>query len=164
MVNKQSADRRNSEVHHDRESIREESADVEVEGDMVVGEMDPDVPDHSVTAPVTAGKVKADKHSIRKDIDEIVNGNYDFDSYPNGILTAPFQLDPLHLARRKYSKRQRLGKLPEDLPEQDAPGKLARERSIKTNRRDKFIQCISADDVNMGTLTTSYLLADGTFN
>lgn len=29
--------------------------------------------------------------------------------------------------------------------------RLARERSIRLNRRQKFINCISSDDVNMGT-------------
>lgn len=150
MVNRQSAERRNSEAHHDRESIREESADVEVESDMVVGEMDPDVPDHSVTAPVTSGKVKADKSSIRRDIDNIMNGNYPCILALTNISFCYFFIDPLHLARRKPTKRQRLDKLPEDLSEPGASEKLARERSIKSHKRNKFVQCIVADDVNMG--------------
>ncbi|CAL1707245.1 unnamed protein product [Somion occarium] len=132
IVNKQGGNRRNSEVHHDTESIQEEAADVELEGDMVVGELDPEDPE-DVAAPLTvSGKPKPDKSAIREDVDEIVN-------------------DPLHLARRS-PKRRRSSRSQYDSSVHEGSEKLIRERSIKSNRRDKFIQCIIHDDVDMAQL------------
>ncbi|KAI0074660.1 RabGAP/TBC [Panus rudis PR-1116 ss-1] len=93
---------------------------------MVVGELDPDVPSdpHYPTASTTGNKPpRQDQGSVRDDVEEIVN-------------------DPLHLTRHQskplYSQDR-----------SEWSEKLARERSINSNRREKFVRCVSAEDVDI---------------
>ncbi|TCD67858.1 GTPase-activating protein [Steccherinum ochraceum] len=102
-------------------------ADVEADGsDLILGDMDPDV---AVQPAAPSFKPRQDQGSIRDDVDEIVN-------------------DPLHLIRQRPPKRY------QSLPSSstDVSGTLARERSIKSNRRQKFVECITQEDVNMAQL------------
>ncbi|THH16182.1 hypothetical protein EW146_g4408 [Bondarzewia mesenterica] len=107
-------------------------ADVDVEGDMVLGDMDPDFAE-----PFTSAKPKQVINTVREDAEEIVN-------------------DPLHLIRRRASKRS--DSSPQhsrsQSPAKDAqsPERLMREHSIRTNRRNKFIECLLRDDVDMAEL------------
>lgn len=68
--------------------------------------------------------------------------SYNDSSPPNLIL----QPDPLHLVRRRPPKRNQ----PLSGSSDEASGKLARERSIKSNRRQRFVDCVTQEDVNMG--------------
>lgn len=53
--------------------LHESQGDVEVEGDMILGEMDPDVVEHPSTSPP---KQRHNQGSIREDASEIVNGTH----------------------------------------------------------------------------------------
>jgi TBC1 domain family member 2 len=60
----------------------------------------------------------------------------------NGIRRGNTQNDLLPLVNDRQS-----------MPRQERPEKtekLLRERSIRTNRRNKFIECLSSQDVNIG--------------
>lgn len=105
--------------------------EVEVEGEMVVGDMEPEVVDH---IPYT--RIRQDQGTIKEDVDDIVN-------------------DPLQLIRRRLGKSKSLhdslsGRASPDGSE--SPELLQRERSIRTNRRQKFINCLLQEDINMPEL------------
>ncbi|KAF7965208.1 hypothetical protein HWV62_28866 [Athelia sp. TMB] len=97
--------------------------------DMVVGSFEPEV---VVEAPV---KPKIEQGSIREDVDDIVN-------------------DPLHGIRHRSSKRAgtRGTESPDPPVDKVISDKLIRERSIRTNRRHKFVDCLSGQDVNIAAL------------
>ena len=67
-------------------------------------------------------------------------------------------LDPLHLVHQK--SRRNAAK--------DAAGdgseKLMRERSIRSNRRQKFVDCVTGEDVSMGATITSIVPLDFVHN
>ncbi|KAJ3489037.1 hypothetical protein NLI96_g2406 [Meripilus lineatus] len=125
----------NEARHSDHDEIlktHEGHGDVEVEGDMIIGEMDPDIVEHHPTPP---SKHKHNQGTVRDDADEIVN-------------------DPLYLARPRSEKRAGPSR---DPPRQHSLSptsqeKLLREQSIKSNKRQKFIDCICKDDVDMTQL------------
>ncbi|KII92748.1 hypothetical protein PLICRDRAFT_37547 [Plicaturopsis crispa FD-325 SS-3] len=109
----------------------EGDAAADVEGDLVFGDLEPEPVDQ---APPTA-KSRQGQGSIRADVDQIVN-------------------DPLHGVRHRMSKRtdsspRPRGHAPED---KEKAEKLMRERSIRTNRRHKFVDCVSSQDVNIAEL------------
>lgn len=107
------------------------SADVDVEGDMIVGDMDPEFAETFVST-----KSRQKPNTIREDAQEIVN-------------------DPLHLVRRRTSKRPNAGSRSRShSPAHGArsPERLIREHSIRTNRRHKFIECLMREDVDMAEL------------
>lgn len=62
--------------------------------------------------------------------------------------------DPLHLVHQK--SRRNAAK--------DATGdgseKLIRERSIRSNRRQKFVDCVTGEDVSMGATVSSIVALD----
>ncbi len=61
-------------------------------------------------------------------------------------------LDPLHGIRRPSTAPSRKSKDNiADNPEKSE--KLMRERSIRTNRKHKFVDCLSSQDVNIGEQT-----------
>ncbi|KZP22361.1 RabGAP/TBC [Athelia psychrophila] len=115
----------------------EEKEDSKVEGaaddplveDMVVGSFEPEV----VVEP--PAKPKVERGSIREDVDDIVT-------------------DPLHGIRHRLLKRAgtRGADSPDPAVEKAISDKLIRERSIRTNRRHKFVDCLSGQDVNIAAL------------
>lgn len=56
--------------------------------------------------------------------------------------------DPLYLIRRRVDKRPSSSHSTDGADTGSA--KLMRERSIKTNRRQRFIDCLTQEDVSMG--------------
>ncbi|KIP10937.1 hypothetical protein PHLGIDRAFT_115074 [Phlebiopsis gigantea 11061_1 CR5-6] len=109
-------------------------ADTEVEGDLVVGDFDSEegTLEHHATSP--AKPKFGQRTTIREDIDEIVK-------------------DPLHLVQRRSRQpssqsHAQNGSLVTD----DTSEKLARERSIRSNRRQKFEACITGANVDMAQL------------
>ncbi|KZT72232.1 RabGAP/TBC [Daedalea quercina L-15889] len=101
----------------------------DVEGEMVVGELEPDLTD-SITHP----RSRQDHGAVREDAEGIVD-------------------DPLHVLQRRPppNKRPSHSRTTSFDPNLRSE-KLDRERSIRSNRRQKFIDCISAEDVNIATL------------
>ena len=64
-------------------------------------------------------------------------------------------IDPLHILQHRppLTKRASHARTTSFDPElRSENSKLDRERSIRSNRRQKFIDCISAEDVNMAAL------------
>jgi hypothetical protein len=125
----------------------DDNADLDVEGDMVLGDLEPDGAE-----PVVNVKPRQDHGSVRDDVDEIINGNSNSLSC---LLCSPLiqHVDPLHGIRRRLSKH------PDSSPRQpktqvsavnEKSEKLMRERSIRTNRRHKFVECLTSQDVNIG--------------
>ncbi|KAI0732074.1 rab-GTPase-TBC domain-containing protein [Fomitopsis betulina] len=105
----------------------------DMEGEMVVGDLEPE-PADSVAAPHP--RSRQDHGSVREDAEDIVN-------------------DPLHILQHRppLTKRASHARTTSFDPElRSENSKLDRERSIRSNRRQKFIDCISAEDVNMAAL------------
>ncbi|KAJ7593902.1 rab-GTPase-TBC domain-containing protein [Mycena floridula] len=107
------------------------TGDVDIEGDtMVVGDLD-----ESAESLPSQVKPKTDHGTIRADVEEIYK-------------------DPLHGIRqralRSPSSTISLKKPKESSPEHSE--KLMRERSIRTNRKQKFVDCLSSGDVNIAEL------------
>ncbi|KAH8107795.1 rab-GTPase-TBC domain-containing protein [Cristinia sonorae] len=121
-----STDRLRGADHDESAHTGDGAAGAEGDGsDLILGDLDPEVAEQPAPAP---SKPRQDQGSLRDDVDEIVN-------------------DPLHLIRRRPPKRNH------SLPSSSEPGgQLARERSIKSNRRQKFVGCIMQEDVNMAQL------------
>lgn len=133
----------------------------DVDGEMVVGDMDPDF-----SEPFTSMK-SMPISTVREDVEEIVNGMsvYSFTLSLSALFI--HYLDPLHLIRRISSKRahssssysplrSRSRSPPPDQGRPESPETLLRERSIRSNRRNKFVQCLLREDVDMGAFTESY--------
>jgi hypothetical protein len=125
----------------------DDTADIDVEGDMVLGDLELDG-----TEQTAHSKPKQDHGFIRNDVDEIINGTSEPSLRPCCSLIQ--QIDPLHAIRRRMSK-------PSESPRQRKPQtsdvnekseKVMRERSIRTNRRHKFVECLISQDVNIGRL------------
>ncbi|KAL0956329.1 hypothetical protein HGRIS_002481 [Hohenbuehelia grisea] len=130
----------------DAEKPQEANAqqDGDIEGDMILGDLDTEpVPDIALADPHQS-RSRADKGTIRPDAEEIYR-------------------DPLYgIRQRPPPRRPGLSSVPsiqnrphikaEVLPSNDKSEKLMRERSIKTNRRHKFIECLTGQDVNIGEL------------
>ncbi|KAJ7217767.1 rab-GTPase-TBC domain-containing protein [Mycena pura] len=113
----------------------EPNGDADVEGDMILGDLDPDAMEPMDIMPPAHSKSRTDKGIIRDDINDIVD-------------------DPLrgvkHRARRtEHSPRPSPPTSPENAERSE---KLMRERSIRTNRRHKFVECLSSQDVNIAEL------------
>lgn len=145
-----------------------ESGDVDVEGDMILGDLEPDT--HATNTNTSGGsstsnsKPKANMASFRPDIDDIVNGMYACSPFfPRSSISYVLS-DPLNGIRNRSRQRE-----PSPIPIQkpndtnkkagmhtrEKSEKLMRERSIRTNRRHKFVECLSSQDVNIGTHITS---------
>jgi hypothetical protein len=130
--------RRSTEIRASAEEKERDKADEGVddgddESEMVVGELDPEINEE----PMLSAKLDRDQFSIRDDVDEIVN-------------------DPLHGVRHRSFKRTdkfpRRDQSPDLSVDKEASEKLMRERSIRTNRRHKFVDCLSGQDVNIAAL------------
>ncbi|KAI0665916.1 RabGAP/TBC [Trametes maxima] len=96
---------------------------------MVIGDMETEVEDRSAAL---STKPRYDQGVLRGDTEEVVN-------------------DPLHIIYRQSEKSASKSRAN---PEMDSPGdeKLMRERSIRTNRRTRFVNCITRDDVDIAQL------------
>lgn len=127
---------------------RETHGDPEVEGDLILGEMDSEEISSSVEHPAPT-KAKFSQGSVREDVGEIVKGTAL--SRHVRCTRSPLTccVDPLHLVRRK--PRQGSSQTPPRSSDSQADEKLMRERSIRSNRRQKFVNCITSEDVSMGS-------------
>ncbi|KAI0793178.1 RabGAP/TBC [Abortiporus biennis] len=101
---------------------------------MILGELETDLIEHHPTTQNI--KPRQDQGTVRDDVDDIVN-------------------DPLHLVRRPpkrdhASAREHVQLDP--LGSREQIEKLLRERSIRANRRQKFVDCILKEDVSMAEL------------
>ncbi|KAG1808354.1 rab-GTPase-TBC domain-containing protein [Suillus variegatus] len=107
------------------------NGDVDVDSDMVVGDFEPEMEQ----AAGTGIKVKPDQGSIKSDVIEIMN-------------------DPLHrfIHSPQPPPEPRFNHRMGHSPRSSDAEKLLRESSIRTNRRIKFIDCLSKDDVNISEL------------
>ncbi|KAG6850958.1 hypothetical protein H0H93_005827 [Arthromyces matolae] len=119
-----------------------ERGDADVESDMVVpGDLETDgFQDHPLTSPQP--KAKHEEGSIREDADDIVLDPF------NGVK---------HRARRVENNtlaegQSRSGKDRDATAVKERSEKLLRERSIRSNRRHKFVDCLSSQDVNIAEL------------
>jgi hypothetical protein len=124
----------------------EDGGDLDLESDMIMGDLEPEI-----AADTTATtKLKQDQGSIRDDVDEIVTGTLvHFISFSTPLIQ---QLDPLYGVRHRSNKRADTTSHSPIVPsmQNEKAEKLRRERSIRTNRRHKFIDCLSSQDVNIG--------------
>ncbi|KIJ67778.1 hypothetical protein HYDPIDRAFT_83427 [Hydnomerulius pinastri MD-312] len=101
--------------------------DADLDGDMVVGDFEPE------TEAATGNKARPEQGSIKSDAEELVN-----DPFHRLLHSPPPQPKP----------SSRMGHSPRS---SDAE-KLSRESSIRSNRRLKFVDCLSQDDVNIADL------------
>ncbi|CAK5265664.1 unnamed protein product [Mycena citricolor] len=107
--------------------------DADVEGDMILGEMDPDAMEAMAVIPP---KPRADQGVVRQDVLDIVN-------------------DPLVAVRlrpRRKDPSPTRPSSPNSPQSRERSEKLMRERSIRTSRRHKFVECLSAQDVSIAEL------------
>ncbi|PFH46729.1 hypothetical protein AMATHDRAFT_77552 [Amanita thiersii Skay4041] len=140
IVRKTQPGKRSSSVTRNTDND-EASHDIDVDGDMVVGELDSELtsPDQ-VPHPITShSKSRLDNAYIREDVEDIINDPL------NGVKYRPRHRDTSPTASRRHR-----GASSKDVehhsPERSE--KLLRERSIRTNRRYKFVDCLSSQDVN----------------
>ncbi|KAF7428299.1 GTPase-activating protein [Pleurotus ostreatus] len=116
-------------------SQRDGQGDGDIEGDMILGDLEADsVPD--LAAVEVHHKSRTDKGTIRSDSEQVYK-------------------DPLHGIRHRSSRKPKPSPPPPQHKKQDSNGsaerseKLMRERSIRTNRRHKFVDCLTSRDVNV---------------
>ncbi|KAJ7141474.1 RabGAP TBC [Mycena epipterygia] len=104
---------------------------------MILGDLEPDAMEPMDIIPPLHSKPKTDYQGlVREDVDAIV------DDPLAGVKHRPRRTEP---ESRKPS--------PPTSPESaERSEKLMRERSIRTNRRHKFVECLSSQDVNIGEL------------
>ncbi|KAJ3507632.1 hypothetical protein NLJ89_g6192 [Agrocybe chaxingu] len=143
--------RKNSEVKLDKQPAKHDAefnqdagaGDVDVEGDMILGDLEPET---TSDAKASTASVASYSHtrstlstssSIRPDVEAIVTDPL------NGILNRSRQRGPSPVPSENVKDTK---------SRPDKAEKLMRERSIKTNRKHKFIECLSAQDVNIGEL------------
>ncbi|KNZ80878.1 GTPase-activating protein gyp1 [Termitomyces sp. J132] len=110
--------------------------DADVEGDMILGDLETDLPQKQNQV---STKAKRGQGIVREDVDDVV-----FDPF-NGIK---------HRARRSDKLTQPEGRsrgavLNDPPAVRERSEKLLRERSIRSNRRHKFLDCLSSQDVNI---------------
>ncbi|KAF9459810.1 rab-GTPase-TBC domain-containing protein [Collybia nuda] len=131
-------------------SESKEDADVDVEGDMIIGDLESeaptDVPVHQNTPPHV--KAKQNQGFIREDVHDIVHGTVKvsllFDPL-HGVKHRPRRINSSTPPRHPKSDR-------ESHPDVEKSEKLLRERSIRSNRRHKFVDCLLNEDVNIAEL------------
>ncbi|KAF9452742.1 RabGAP/TBC [Macrolepiota fuliginosa MF-IS2] len=109
--------------------------DADVEGDMIIGDIDPDL-DQPPPNNHLAAQSKQMAVFVREDAEQIVN-------------------DPLHGVRQRPGRRDvspATSRQPSKSSDHPRDEKLMRERSIRTNRRHKFLDCLTSQDVNISEL------------
>ncbi|KAI0812686.1 rab-GTPase-TBC domain-containing protein [Irpex lacteus] len=97
------------------------------DGDLIVGDFDPEEPPETSHHNAPVPKSKQRRCVVREDVDDIVK-------------------DPLHLVYRKPFESE----VHHDGSE--VSEKALRERSIQLNRRQRFLDCITNEDVSMAQL------------
>ncbi|KAF5380609.1 hypothetical protein D9615_004631 [Tricholomella constricta] len=124
----------------------EGQGDADVEGDMILGDLESEVVALDQTPPPALPlhiKAKHGQGIIRNDVDEIVHDPL------NGVK---------HRARRAEPSPSPSVRLLQGGDGKETPAhrerseKLLRERSIRSNRRHKFVDCLSSQDVNIAEL------------
>jgi len=113
------------EYHGNREiEKKHDGGDVDVEGDMILGELEEDN---------EFKRSRSGKELIKGDVMELVK-------------------DPMYLLRKDYQKKA--AKLPSPLRDTESSQSVSlyRERSIRTSRRRKFEECLLAQDVSIAEL------------
>ncbi|KAJ7646997.1 rab-GTPase-TBC domain-containing protein, partial [Roridomyces roridus] len=125
------------------EDVRSESSgtgggvDADVEGDMMIlGDLEPDAMEPMDIIPPS--KPKSDSRGVvRDDVDAVID-------------------DPLvgvkHRPRRPEQSPRRPSPTESSPVSAERSEKLMRERSMRTNRRHKFVECLSSQDVNIAEL------------
>ncbi|KAJ6625885.1 rab-GTPase-TBC domain-containing protein [Mycena sp. CBHHK59/15] len=101
--------------------------DADVEGDMILGDLEPEAMEPMDIIPPLNHKPKSDQGLVREDVEDILN-------------------DPLCGVRHRSRRTE------QSPPRRKRSEKLMRERSIRTNRRHKFVDCLSSQDVNIAEL------------
>ncbi|KAL0068758.1 GTPase-activating protein [Marasmius tenuissimus] len=114
--------------------------DADLDGDMILGELDPETSrDPALSmAPPSSAKLRQSEGTLRENLDEIVN-------------------DPLYGIRNRMQRadtQSPSARSPKDAFSEDPKksAKLMRERSIRTNRKLKFVDCLSSQDVSIAEL------------
>ncbi|KAI0339764.1 RabGAP/TBC [Trametopsis cervina] len=97
------------------------------DGDLIVGDFDPD---DTVGAEqnTQSAKPRQEQGTVRDDMNDIVK-------------------DPLNLVHRAPSGNDSFSEAGDDVPE-----RIMRERSIRLNRRQRFVDCVTSEDVSMAQL------------
>ena len=137
MVRKSSIPRSSTDckLHVNSVDVHE---DVDLDADMVVGDFEPEI------GPTVGSKVRPPQGSMKSDAEELVNG---INMSPPHPISLSIWIDPfcrlLHPPPSKESSPSGSG-LSGDAE------KLFRETSIRRNRRQKFIDCLSKDNVDIG--------------
>ncbi|KAF9241583.1 rab-GTPase-TBC domain-containing protein [Melanogaster broomeanus] len=111
------------------------SGDADLDGDMVVGDLEPEID------AVGGNKTRQEHGSIKSDAEEIMNDPF------RGLLLSSPPLPPSS-PQPKSSSNNGMGHSPRP---SDAE-KISRESSIRSNRRLKFVDCLSKDDVIIADL------------
>ncbi|KZT10679.1 RabGAP/TBC [Laetiporus sulphureus 93-53] len=126
-----SFDNQNNLEHRETDKVNDGGAYDDVEGDMIVGELEPEIAEQ---AAVTHSKPRQGQGSVRDDAEEIVN-------------------DPLHLVWQRLSNQGSKPRLGADGVELDPRSEnVDHEQSTRSTRRQKFIDCITRQDVDMAQL------------
>ncbi|KAG6375352.1 tbc1 domain family protein [Boletus reticuloceps] len=107
--------------------------DADVDGDMVVGDSDPEIVEHGTT-----DKIRQDRGLIKSDAEEIMN-----DPFRRLLHSQTPQLSSLQSAS---SSSDGVSRRASDTQ------KHSRESSIRSNRRSKFIDCLNKADLNITDL------------
>lgn len=138
-MRKSSTDKRQQQVLNDDSSVMGMSidrtismggqSDADVEGDMVVGDLEGE----DMDMPIMPVKPRLDQGIVREDAEQIVE-------------------DPLSSVAHRMSRRQEKSPSPSRVQSPERSEKLRRERSMRTNRRHKFLECLSSDEVNIAEL------------
>lgn len=137
----------------------EGQGDADIEGDMILGDLENDIPHDSFSTILPPSKVKRGQGMVREDIDDIVLGIILQCCISSNTLISHILLDPFngikHRARRLDRLTQLEGQsknsaLKDSTAIQERSEKLLREKSIRSNRRHKFLDCLSSQDVNIG--------------
>ncbi|KAF8554199.1 RabGAP/TBC [Imleria badia] len=126
MVRKNSTDgsaSKSSDIHRD----------ADVDGDMVVGDFDPDI-----VEPGTANKMRQERGSIKSNVEEIMNDPF------RRLLHSP--------THQSSSPQPSLSSSDGVSRRADDTGKHSRESSIRSNRRLKFVDCLNKEDLNISDL------------
>ncbi|KAG6897521.1 hypothetical protein C0992_000747 [Termitomyces sp. T32_za158] len=120
----------------------EDQGDADVEGDMVLGDLETDVPQDQLSAILPPAKAKRGREMVRDDINDIVLDPF------NGINHRVRRLDKV-IQLEGHSNRSGSKEAP---AARERSEKLLRERSIRSNRKHKFLDCLSSQDVNIAEL------------
>ncbi|EGO00108.1 hypothetical protein SERLA73DRAFT_180542 [Serpula lacrymans var. lacrymans S7.3] len=118
-----------------RDQSKDEDAhgDVDLDGDMVVGDLEPDVVEQE---PGRKSRSDSERGSIKCDAGDIVNDPF------HGLRHSSPQFPNTHLSAKGNQSPQGIEK----------SEKMMREHSIRSSRRVKFVECLSKEDVNIADL------------